>query len=146
MTKEDFYKHLDILQNIINRMAANSTSSKNYCVSLLVGLLALNQLKVGQSLIIISLLPVVLFCFLDSYYLFLERHFKKQYKIAVEKWQDDNLMLVDLFAIETSEKGSAVLVGVFKAMKSFSIWPFYLSLLAVVIVFWYVKSTPVVAG
>lgn len=144
---EHFHKHLDIMQGIINRMAGNSATCKNYCITLVAGLLALDQLKGSQSLIVIALLPVVLFGFLDAYYLSLERYFKNQYESTIQKWQDnDELQKTDLFHIEPSQKGWSGLKRTLKAFDSFSIWPFYLSLLIVVLAIWYSASFVVNCG
>ena len=74
---EHFHKQLDLLQGIISRMAANSASAKNYVISLVVALLALDQVQQHSDLLRIAYLPIFFFCFLDAYYLSLERYFKE---------------------------------------------------------------------
>lgn len=148
INSDHLHKHLDILQGIISRMAANSASCKNYCITLVTALLALafGQSDVTQMLLYIAYIPIVLFFFLDAYYLSLECYFKGEYKTVVQKWQNDNLLAIDLFSIESSEKGLSGFLAVLKSMKSFSVWPFYLSLLIVVVVLWYFKTMPAVAA
>lgn len=122
---EHFHKHLDILQGLINRMAGNSSTCKNYCVTLVTWVLALDQVKTEHTLTGLAFIPVVLFCFLDAYYLSLERHFKKQFKDITKLWQDDKLKTKHLFTIQPSDKGLHGIGLVLEAIGSYSIFPFY---------------------
>ncbi|MFN4087368.1 MAG: hypothetical protein ACK4LB_15625 [Spirosomataceae bacterium] len=122
---EHFHKHLDILQGLINRMAGNSSSCKNYCVTLVTGVLALDQVKAEHTLTGLALIPVVLFCFLDAYYLSLEWHFKQQFRELIKLWQEDKLKTKHLFTIQPSGKGVHGIGLVLEATGSYSIFPFY---------------------
>jgi hypothetical protein len=136
---DHFHKHLDILQGIISRMAANSASCKNYCITLVAALLALalGQDEQIPEILYIAFMPVVLFCFLDAYYLSLERYFKIEYNKTVTKWQEESLERKDLFIVESSSKGFWRFLETFSAMTSYSILPFYGSLLAVILLIVY---------
>lgn len=124
------HKHLDILQGIISRMAANSASCKNYCITLVTALLALafGQQDYAKDMLYLAFVPTTLFLFLDSYYLSLERYFKKEYDSIVEAWQQEKIERTDLFMIRPSAKGTWRFVETLKAFTSYSICPFYSAL------------------
>lgn len=70
-------KYLEMIQNVINRMAKNSFLLKGWSLTLLTGIITLlnNKIYVSNSLIILFLL-------LDSYYLMNERQYRKLYEKA----------------------------------------------------------------
>ena len=68
-------KHLEFIQAAINRMAGNSFLLKGWTVTLTGGSLALTFKQLDRHYLIISLMVVALFWFLDSYYLSRERRF-----------------------------------------------------------------------
>lgn len=66
--------HISMLQGIINRMAANSANCKTWTVTLVAAMLVLlvdRKMNIPNAWI--CLIPIVLFYFLDCYYLGLER-------------------------------------------------------------------------
>lgn len=132
--KSDIHKHLDILQGIIGRMASNSASCKNYCITLVGALLALEQVKKEGSLIFLAFMPIIAFAFLDMYYLYLETFFRGQYNSFVTKWQtQENLGKTDLFAFDKPKTGWEAIKESAYQIRSFSTWPFYGFLLVVVL-------------
>lgn len=70
-------KYLEIIQNVINRMAKNSFLLKGWSLTLLTGIITLlnNKIYVSNSIIILFLL-------LNSYYLMNERQYRKLYEKA----------------------------------------------------------------
>lgn len=87
-------KHLEFLQNAINRMAQNSFLLKGWSVTLMGGLLALSFKEMDYLYVIISVVVLVFFSFLDSYYLRHERLFVKLYdqvRSASKKTTDFNM-------------------------------------------------------
>jgi len=72
-------KHLEFIQTAINRMAGNSFLLKGWAVTLTGGALALAIKQLDRHYLIISLVVVALFWFLDSYYLSRERRFVQLY-------------------------------------------------------------------
>lgn len=73
-------KHLEFIQATINRMAGNSFLLKGWAVTLVGALFALTFKEVDPLYLIISLVVLVLFWRLDSYYLSRERLFIKLYE------------------------------------------------------------------
>lgn len=72
-------KHLEFIQAAINRMAGNSFLLKGWTVTLTGGSLALTIKELDRHYLIISLVVVALFWFLDSYFLSRERRFVHLY-------------------------------------------------------------------
>lgn len=71
-------KHLEMIQSVITRLSANSFMLKGWAVTLVAGILALS-IKDNPIYLIVSYIPVILFWFLDSYYLYLEKRYRALY-------------------------------------------------------------------
>lgn len=126
--------HLGILQNVIQRMSANSSSCKAWCVTLVAAILVIVADKGQPDYAWISLLPTVMFAALDAYYLALEKAFRISYNNFVSKVQRNNLAEDDLFFVEYRGDMSQLQINAF---KSFSVWGFYLPL---VLLMWLTKT------
>ena len=81
-------KHLEFIQSTINRMANNSFLLKGWAVTLVGALFALTFKEVDTLYLLISLIILVLFWRLDSYYLSQERLFIKLYERVIEPDSD----------------------------------------------------------
>ena len=79
MYMEQKIKHLEFIQNVITRMAANSFLFKGWCITLVSALFALAAKDANVKYIIIAYIPVSVFWILDGYYLFQERLFRELY-------------------------------------------------------------------
>lgn len=75
--KDDIIKHLEMIQGIINRMAANSFVLKGWSVTAGAALLALAVQTKNYSFMALVLIPVVAFWALDAYYLHRERLYRR---------------------------------------------------------------------
>src|SRR5690606_9988169 len=78
----------------------------------------------------LALLPSVLFMALDAYYLALERAFRASYNAFVKKLHKNQIFVDDLFSVIPKGEMSSHQVD---ALKSFSVWGFYASLILLVI-------------
>ncbi len=81
-------KHLDILQSIVNRLAQNSSTCKNWCITLVAGVLLLAFSKDTQDGIKhaapwLACIPITIFWAIDAYYHSLERVFRRQFSALV---------------------------------------------------------------
>ena len=76
---ENKIKHLEFLQNIITRMNTNSFQIKTFTITIVSALLVFFASNKNEWFLIISAIPVLLFWFLDSYYLQQERKFRGIY-------------------------------------------------------------------
>jgi len=72
-------KHLEFIQNIINRMANNSFILKGWSVTLVTGIIGFSLVNSITYLIFLALIPALIFWGLDAYYLRQERLFRKLY-------------------------------------------------------------------
>lgn len=76
---EAWIKHLEFIQNAITRMANNSFWLKGWSVTLVAATFALNITTPSSLLILIALVPVLAFWYLDAYFLHQERLFRRLY-------------------------------------------------------------------
>jgi len=123
--------HLTILQSIIQRMAENSASSKAWCITLVSAILVILADKGRPQYALLALIPVLLFLALDTYYLGLERGFRNSYNSFIRKLHHQKLQPEDLFVV--SPQGNMFKMF-FSSLRSFSIWPFYGTLVAMIYV------------
>ena len=104
--------HLSIMQGVINRMAGNSASCKNWCVVLVAAILVLVARTDTADYALLALLPTALFLFLDAYYLALEQVFRNSYNAFVRKLHsDDGIVLSDLYVVRPVRRGQPANVG-----------------------------------
>ncbi len=83
-------KHVDLIQSVINRMAANSFLLKGWSVTLVAGLIAVAASGGYWACSAIGLLPSLSFWWLDAYCLRQERLFRKLHEaVRREELQDD---------------------------------------------------------
>jgi hypothetical protein len=114
--------YLNILQQLISRMATNSTTCKTWCVTLVSAVVVVVADKGKPSLVWVPIIPIVLFFFLDSYYLGLERQFRALYENFIRKLQkDDGRIGQEVFVINPGFG----LDDAARAFFSISTWPFY---------------------
>jgi hypothetical protein len=121
--------HLQISQAVIQRMAANSSACKAWCVTLVSAILVLVADKGKPKFALMALIPTALFWALDAYYLALEKMFRNSYNSFIDKLHKGKITAEDLYAIKP---GGELPDAINAAVKSFSIWPFYMTLLAMV--------------
>lgn len=117
--------HLSITQNVIQRMADNSSASKAWCITLVSAMLVIVADKGKPEYTWIALLPTFFFAMLDAYYLALEKSFRNAYNDFINKLHSKTLTANDLYSMSPQGKVSALQ---WSSMKSFSVWGFYVSL------------------
>ena len=94
--KDFFLKEIELIQNIISRMASNSFLVKGWAVTLVVATLLLD----GKSVrVYISFIPLLLFWFLDAYFLWQERLYRKLYDWVISNRMktDENLFNLNAY-------------------------------------------------
>ena len=139
--------HLTIMQGVINRMAENSRSCKVWCVTLVAATLVLVALTGEPQHALIALVPTLLFLFLDSYYLALERAFIRSQNAFVGKLHRGELESTDLYRVIPSGMGLPLVVRCL--LGSVSIWPFYLLVAVTILLTWLLiipSDTPLTGG
>lgn len=123
--------HLTIIQSIIQRMASNSASCKTWCITIVSAILVVVADKGKPNYVLIAIIPILLFLFLDTYYLALEKSFRNSYGDFIEKLHRSLLVVSDFFVV--NPKGDLI-CEFFNSLISISIWPFYLVLLIMVLI------------
>lgn len=130
MTKVDFtpdcaavQKYLEFLQASISRMSASSSTSKNWCITVVSGISIAALSSKSPHHVLLGLFPMFLFMFLDVSYLALERGYREMYDRFVEGLATSEAKRVDLFVMKLPIRHSFLdLLG---ALRSWSVWPFY---------------------
>lgn len=117
--------HLGILQNVIQRMGANSSSCKAWCITIVSAILVIVADKSRPDFAYIAMIPTILFLALDTYYLALEKAFRASYNDFIKRLHSGTAQIEDLYAVVPKGSQSAHRI---EALKSFSIWGFYASL------------------
>jgi len=124
--KEYLMKEIDIIQSIINRMSSNSFLIKGWTITLVVGTLLLERSMLdGSKLqIFIAFIPLLVFWFLDAYFLWQERMYRKLYDwvIANRLNTDENLFNMNAYRFENKVNSK------FRIMFSVTLGWFYVSI------------------
>ncbi len=122
--------HLNITQSVIQRMAMNSSSCKAWCITVVSAILVIVADKGKSQYAYIAIIPNILFLVLDTYYLALEKMFRILYNDFIKKLHENVIDSSDLFVV--IPKGNLIKMF-FKSIISFSVWPFYLTLLIMIL-------------
>ena len=129
-------KYLEMIQNIIERMANNCFLLKGWSITLITVIFALSDQTLKQDYFLFAYIPVIVLWFLDSYYLQLERKYKVLYEIAIKK--DINEIDFDL-SIDgiTYDKLNLKKVRIISCICSRSEVFFYIPIIIIMtIIFW----------
>lgn len=128
---EDVRQYLQMLHEIINRMASNSSNCKTWAITLFSAMAALLiSLDTMRQLIWLLIIPIVLFYLLDAYYLGLEKGFRDLETSFVNKLhssEDCSLSVYNFKFIDTDGYNGWKNLG--KGLISKSTWPLYSILL-----------------
>ena len=115
----DKVAHLNMIKSVIERMANNSLQIKCWCLAIVSASIVLSR----SAIIAACIVPVILFCYLDSNYLSLEKSYRALYdKIRREGESEIN------FSMEFTP------VSKWKTFKSWSIWPFYITMIVLMMI------------
>jgi len=123
--------HLEITQSVIQRMASNSSSCKAWCITLVSAILVIVADKEESRFALVALIPVLLFFVLDIYYLALEKLFRNSFNLFMDKLHSKGISSKDLYVV--TPKGNK-LKAYFRSLTSFAIWPFYTTLLVMILI------------
>jgi len=125
MDKDILHKEIDLIQGVINRMASNSFLLKGWLITLITVILALTKDSLlSNDLTYLSLtlcLPVIVFWYLDAFYLHKEKCYRKLYD-----WVIDNRKSTDDFLYSLNYKRfKSDVKSVGHIMFMFTLIPFY---------------------
>lgn len=126
--KDFLFKEIEIIQSIIRRMAFNSFLIKGWTLTLVVASLLLNHNFEEKWL---GFIPLVVFGFLDAFYLRQEKLFRK-----LHDWTKDNRLQSDEYIFDTNvEERFGEKVNFISVMCSKAIAPFYFSIGIIVFIY-----------
>jgi hypothetical protein len=123
------HAQLQIYQGIVGRMASNSAQSKTWSITIVAALLVLLADRGNVEFAAVAIVPIMLFFFLDSYYLHLERCFIGSYNKFLKHVREGTATDEELFKIAPPTGLGTMCTGVGKSCLSVSVWPFYTTLL-----------------
>lgn len=126
---ENLLKEIDLIQNIINRMAKNSFLIKGWAVTLISVIIVFsgNIFRFYYcSLILIG------FWALDAYYLYIERRYRELYKWVIKNRKNNSDFLFDLDTYRKGLINECSVILYFKSLMSKTMLLFY-CLLAIIL-------------
>mgnify|MGYP000792865242 CR=1 FL=1 len=130
--------YLQMIQEPIGRMSTASAIFKGFSATIVAGIAALSYGEVNTFILGLSFVPVILFAFLDIYYLRLE----KKYRFLYEQVRRD-IHEVD-FSMELSDDDKEAEARIWDCIKSPSIWLFYPAMIAILLVVMYFRYKGVI--
>lgn len=143
MYSDDGRQYLQMMQDNIARMASNSANCKSWLMALISALFAIGaSIDALQGWIFFTVVPVIMFWWLDAYYLKLERGMRNRQKLFINivsnstSTEDEYVAaLFDFrtFNLDKPDK-QAGLVSTKRVAWTESILPFYVPVLIVVLV------------
>jgi len=119
-------KHIDIVQSTIARMSNNSFLIKGWCITLVAGLCAIGVSDDRHLVYLLAYVPIVLFGFMDAYYLWIERCFRELYNDIVKA---DTILK---YSMEITQYKKSC--GYLCAFFSWMVLPFYTVLAGVIFI------------
>ena len=114
-------KHLEMIQNIIDRMTVASSQAKVASTGILTAVVSLAAAISTPSVVLFAAPVILILAVLDAYYLSLERGYRARFDIVRQK-PINGPADFDMARDKTET--------VWAATASFSIWPFYAALVA----------------
>lgn len=126
--KEYLLKEVEVIQGIINRMAFNSFLIKGWAITLVVVALLL---KGAKYQVWIAFIPLLVFWFLDAYFLWQERMYRKLYDwVITNRLQtDENLFNMNAYRFKDEVQSKI------RIMFSITLGWFYGSIAVLIIIY-----------
>ena len=127
---ENKIKHLEMIENVIERMGNNSFQLKGWAVTLVSIIGALAARETDKRFFLIAFVPLIAFWAIDSFYLQTERKYKELYKKVQFKKKEDIDFDMDTSYIKTENSHMSYWNCVWSKTESF----FYGSIIAAVLI------------
>lgn len=127
-------QHISILQDIIARLANNSNNYKKWCLAITAAIWTILASNKQTNHCYYAIFPILLCCYLDTYYLCLERNFIKKHEDFIKKLHLNELNSTDIYVLK-SEKIS--FCQMFRSFFSKSVFIFYIPLIMICLYFSY---------
>jgi len=127
--KEYMLKEIDIIQDIIKRMAFNSFLIKGWAITLVIATLLLKGTEKYQ--VWLAFIPLLVFWFLDAYFLWQERMYRKLYDWVINNRLKTEKYLFDMNAYRFKNEVQSR----FRIMFSITLGWFYGSIAILIIIY-----------
>jgi len=105
LTKEEIHKELDLIQDVIKRMASNSFEVKKWLIGILTAIIVFKHEELlggNNEMVLVLLLPVLSFWYLDAFFLSTERLYREIYQWVVTHRSKTDNYLYDLNSMKRS--------------------------------------------
>ena len=134
-------EHLKMIQNIIIRMNSNSFTLKGMVVLIVTacfGIYTANT-NINAIILLLPIIPIIIVCLLDMYYLLLERKFRYLYDDVILDIQNETnkIKLYDM-SLKKYVKKNYKKLSFFNVFCSNSIWLFYVLFMILSIAIYFV--------
>lgn len=116
--KETKIKHLELIHNVIDRLSHKSFLVKSWSITAITALMAFGIDKEDYRIFLIGFPVSIIFWYLDSQYLWLEKVFRKLYEGVRNKEVKSMSMDISDYKKKVNRWG---------ILKRPTIWPIYLS-------------------
>ena len=116
---ENKLKHLEFIQNVINRMANTSFLLKGWSITIIAALFAFSAKEGSIAVLWLGVLLTLVFWFLDSYFLWQERLFRSLYDHVRNLKEEDIDFAMNHMQFAAERKW-------YSTSFSLTLWPFYL--------------------
>jgi hypothetical protein len=126
--KEFMLKEIDIIQDVIKRMAYNSFLIKGWTLTLVVATLLL---KGNKYQVLIAFIPLLVFWFLDAYFLWQERMYRKLYDWVIKNRLSTDEYLFNMNAYRFKNEVQSK----FRIMFSITLGWFYGSIAILILIY-----------
>lgn len=126
--KDFMFKEIDLIQDIIKRMASNSFKVKGWTITLVVATLLF---KGSKMQVFIAFIPLISFWFLDAYFLGQEILYRKLYNWIIANRSNSKEFLLNMDASRFEDKKDTKL----RIMFSQTLAWFYGSIFLLVLVY-----------
>jgi hypothetical protein len=113
--------HIALLQGIITRLANNSASSKTWCLTLVAALLSLAGAAHAPQIATVTIVPIVIFGFVDILYLATEVAYRDLYTRVVASMRDGSYGKSTIYEARARPDTGCIIW----AIGSWSIVPYY---------------------
>ena len=124
---EAVQKHIELVESLIERMAANSSNCKLWAITLISAMVAISGKTATWQMLLI---PLILFFLLDAYYLSIERDVREGLEHFVNDLHSQQLSVKRVYHIRPKATLWQRLSRTFKAATaSAATLPFYLATL-----------------
>jgi len=121
--------HLNMMQAVITRLAGNSAQCKTWCLAIVSALLSFAGALKSDAILASAIIPIVVFGVIDAAYLSQDRAYRKLFNDVVAAIRSGNYSISGAYNLTASWSPRHIL----SALKSWSVWPLYIGLVAVYI-------------